>query len=120
MNNEFPFSVTLQPPLRMGEYEAESGTRVVYFFDRDNNRAGGVTVGYSPLLKNSANYPIGNMANVAVAYCKPGEAFSRRYGREIVLSNLYYGNCIQLPIYAGGHPVRYLRRLFDQLHTSIW
>lgn len=90
--------------------------RVVHFFDKHFPDMGGCTVAYYPEVHDSAGFPQGKFARVAVAWCKPGDRYSRTRGQEIATYNLLEGECVLMPIYQFKHPVKALRAVFsDQL-----
>lgn len=94
------------------DWADEAGVRTVHFFNRDNPRAGGMTIAYMPHIMDELGFPRSQMAEVAVAYCKAGDTFCRHEGRMLAMDRLYNAQSIPMPIYKGGHPVRKLREIF--------
>jgi hypothetical protein len=87
-------------------------SRIVHLFDKDDPQ-GGITIAYTPVLSDSKGTPTGTFARVAVAYCHPNDRYSRKAGQTKALTNLSKGAYILLPVYAHGHPVRELKRIFS-------
>ena len=56
------------------------------------NRETGVTVVITP------NDKIGGFANISIAYCSPGDKFSRKYGEYIALLRWENGERILVPL----------------------
>lgn len=96
--------------------QIKDGARVVHFFDKNDPKAGGVTIMYKPILKHSNGRSVGMFAEVAFAYCKVGDTYSRKCGRNITAMRMESGEVAVLPIYVDGDPMLYLRSMFDGIY----
>lgn len=96
--------------------QIKEGARVVHFFNKNNPKAGGVTIMYKPILKHSNGRTAGMFAEVAFSYCKAGDTYSRKCGRNIAAMRMDSGESVVLPIYIDGAPVLYLRSMFDGIY----
>jgi len=86
--------------------------RVVHFFNKTNPK-GGCTVAYAPEIYDNTGYPKGKFARVSVAWCNPSDMYNRKVGEAIAIDCMLAGECILLPIFITGHPVRVLRDIFQ-------
>ena len=93
------------------DFKEAKAARIIHLFNKDYAK-GGITVGYYPLLSKPDGYPVGIFAEVAFAYCKPSEMYSRRLGEQLVLRKLYDGNSSVMPIYVTGHPFNFIKNIF--------
>lgn len=105
------FTTPMDQPVTTKELIAMHHIRVVHLFDKESPR-GGCTVAYMPEIHDGAGYPKGKFARVAVAWCNPSDTYDRKTGELIAVELLLDGNCVLMPIYPGGHPVRRLRSMF--------
>ena len=93
---------------------AANHIRVVHLFDKFNPY-GGCTVAYRPVKHDKTGYPTGKFAYVAVAYCNPQDRYDRKVGQMLAVEMLMDGDCILMPLYVNGEPVRALRAIFDDI-----
>lgn len=107
-----PFAAQLQ------EFKQDNHIRVVHFFNKYWPQ-GGATVAYRPILHDSKGNPRGRFAEVSVAYCNPEDRYDRKLGELIALDAMGNGRAINLPVYIEGHPVRYLRNMFDNIEYNF-
>ena len=70
------------------------------------------------MIHDSKGFPQGIFAEVAVAYCNPKDAFSRKTGRALAEAMLAEGKSIKLPVYTYNMPVRYLKEVFAHYMNS--
>ena len=78
-------------------YLLEEGVRIVHFFDYYDLKSGGCTVAYRRVTDKLSN----RMVECSVAYCHPGEVFTKKVGTFLALQRFDWGNTVTLPI---GHP----------------
>lgn len=69
------------------------GIQLMYVFNRDNPVTGGFSLAFRP----SRVYKSTTMVDVAVSYCKPGERFNKKIGRDFALRRFLNGEYIQVP-----------------------
>lgn len=94
--------------------KSQYSVRTVHLFNKATGR-GGATVVYRPMLHDAAGFPKGKFAEIAVAWCAPGDQYDRKLGELVALSKLQGGESIRAPIYAGGNPVLVLRSMFEEM-----
>lgn len=92
--------------------KSQYNVRTVHLFNKATGR-GGATVVYRPMLHDSTGFPKGKFAEIAVAWCAPGDQYDRKLGELLALSKLQSGESIRAPIYVGGKPVIVLRSMFE-------
>lgn len=104
------------------DFKARQFVRVVHFFDKQNPH-GGLTIAYKPQICNQSGFPRGKFAEVALAWCNPGDRYDRKLGELIALNKLMRGESVLLPLYADGTPVRELKRMFEpyvKVDNDFW
>ncbi len=97
-----------------GQAARDAGLEIMYIFDRDRPKAGGVTVVWSPAHEYDRSRS--TTALISVAYCRPGDAFDKRIGLELAMQRMYNDNYIILPIYQHGEDYVHetIRTMFSQ------
>ncbi len=113
---QFPFP-TIRPKEKMiekakslAEQCREDGILLMYVFDRENPVSGGFSIAYRP----SRAYKSTVMVDVAVSYCRPGERFDKKIGRDFALRRFLNGEFIQVPAlrYGEDYVHEELRQMF--------
>lgn len=94
------------------DFKESQFVRVVHLFDKSSAQ-GGLTIAYRPQICDSKGYPKGRFADVALAWCSPRDRYDRKLGELIALRKLELGECVLLPLYDIGHPVRELKAMFE-------
>lgn len=69
------------------------GIQLMYIFDRRYPVTGGFSVAFRP----SRAYKSTTMVDIAISYCRPGERFDKKIGRDFALRRFLNGEYIQVP-----------------------
>ena len=79
---------------RAYRYLLEDGVHIVHYYDHYDLRSGGCTIAYRRCTDKRSN----RMVECSVAYCAPGDTYTKQIGVDLALERFEFGNTVTLPI----------------------